>query len=297
MANKRGLGRNFYDILDDNTLDLNQEGVASISIGKIEPRRDQPRKDFDQAALQTLADSIAEHGVIQPIVVREYTDPSLAGNYEIIAGERRWRAAKMAGLNEIPVVVMTGDDLKMAQVALIENLQRQDLNTVEEALAYKALIEKFNMTQEELARQVGKNRSTITNILRLLDLPDDVLVLLREGKISMGHARALLALEMEEDMSVLANRIVEKEYSVREVERAVKLINSRYHETPEEEEPAERVQKRIYMKDLEQKAMNAMGRKVKINQSGKKKTVELSFEDDADLEELLTKLCGSAIFN
>ncbi|MBE6694327.1 MAG: ParB/RepB/Spo0J family partition protein [Ruminococcaceae bacterium] len=297
MANKRGLGRNFYDILDDNTLDLNQEGVASISIGKIEPRRDQPRKDFDQAALQTLADSIAEHGVIQPIVVREYTDPSLAGNYEIIAGERRWRAAKMAGLNEIPVVVMTGDDLKMAQVALIENLQRRDLNTVEEALAYKALIEKFNMTQEELARQVGKNRSTITNILRLLDLPDDVLLLLRENKISMGHARALLALEMEEDMSVLANRIVEKEYSVREVERAVKLINSRYHETPEEEEPVERVQKRIYMKDLEQKAMKAMGRKVKINQTGKKKTVELSFEDDADLEELLTKLCGDEIFN
>lgn len=297
MAKKSGLGRDFYSLYDDNLLDSAQGGVSTISINKIEPRRDQPRKDFDPAALQVLADSIAEHGVIQPIVVREYTDPSLMGNYEIIAGERRWRAAKMAGLNEMPVVIMTGDDLKVAKVALVENLQRKDLNTVEEALAYKALIEKFDMTQEELARQVGKNRSTITNILRLLELPDEVLLLLREDKISMGHARALLALEMEEDMIILANRIVEKEYSVREVERAVKSINNRYAEVEEEEEPVERVQKRIYMKDLEQKAMNTLGRKVKINQSGKKKTVELTFEDDADLEELLVKLCGSEIFN
>lgn len=297
MATKRGLARDFYSLYNDNLLDTPQDGVANISINKIEPRRDQPRQDFDPAALQVLADSIAEHGVIQPIVVREYTDPSLMGNYEIIAGERRWRAAKMAGLNEMPVVVMTGDDLKVAKVALVENLQRKDLNTVEEALAYKALIEKFDMTQEELARQVGKNRSTITNILRLLELPDEVLVLLREDKISMGHARALLALEMEEDMIILANRIIEKEYSVREVERAVKAINSRYEETEDEEEPVERVQRRIYMKDLEQKAMNTLGRKVKINQSGKKKTVELTFEDDKDLEELLIKLCGSEIFN
>lgn len=297
MAKKSGLGRDFYSLYDDNLLDSAQGGVSTISINKIEPRRDQPRKDFDPAALQVLADSIAEHGVIQPIVVREYTDPSLMGNYEIIAGERRWRAAKMAGLNEMPVVIMTGDDLKVAKVALVENLQRKDLNTVEEALAYKALIEKFDMTQEELARQVGKNRSTITNILRLLELPDDVLLLLREDKISMGHARALLALDMEEDMIILANRIVEKEYSVREVERAVKSINNRYAAVEEEEEPVERVQRRIYMKDLEQKAMNTLGRKVKINQSGKKKTVELTFEDDADLEELLVKLCGSEIFN
>jgi ParB family chromosome partitioning protein len=297
MAKKGGLGRDFYSLYDDNLLDSAQGSVSTISINKIEPRRDQPRKDFDPAALQVLADSIAEHGVIQPIVVREYTDPSLMGNYEIIAGERRWRAAKMAGLNEMPVVIMTGDDLKVAKVALVENLQRKDLNTVEEALAYKALIEKFDMTQEELARQVGKNRSTITNILRLLELPDEVLSLLREDKISMGHARALLALEMDEDMIILANRIVEKEYSVREVERAVKSINNRYAEVEEEEEPVERVQRRIYMKDLEQKAMNTLGRKVKINQSGKKKTVELTFEDDADLEELLVKLCGNEIFN
>lgn len=297
MATKRGLARDFYSLYNDNLLDTPQDGVANISINKIEPRRDQPRQDFDPAALQVLADSIAEHGVIQPIVVREYTDPSLMGNYEIIAGERRWRAAKMAGLNEMPVVVMTGDDLKVAKVALVENLQRKDLNTVEEALAYKALIDKFDMTQEELARQVGKNRSTITNILRLLELPDEVLLMLREDKISMGHARALLALEMEEDMIILANRIIEKEYSVREVERAVKAINSRYEETEDEEEPVERVQRRIYMKDLEQKAMNTLGRKVKINQSGKKKTVELTFEDDKDLEELLIKLCGSEIFN
>ena len=298
MAINRGLGRNFFDLVEDNSLDFaGGSGVTTIAIGKIEPRRDQPRQDFDQAALQTLADSIGEHGVLQPIVVREYTDPSLMGNYEIIAGERRWRAAKMAGLNEMPVVIMTGDDLKAAKVALVENLQRRDLNTVEEAMAYKALIEKFDMTQEELARQVGKNRSTITNILRLLELPDEVLKLLREDKISMGHARALLALEVEEDMLLLADRIVNMDYSVREVERAVKNINARYNAAEEDEEPAERVQKRIYMKDLEQKAMRAMGRKVKINQAGKKKTVEICFEDDKDLEELLVKLCGQEIFN
>lgn len=297
MAKKQsGLGRDFYSLLDDNIYDPKHDSYTAIQISKIEPRKDQPRKDFDPSALQVLADSIAEHGVIQPIVVREYTDPTLMGNYEIIAGERRWRAAKMAGLNEIPAVIMTGDDLKVAQVALVENIQRQDLNTVEEALAYKALIDKFGMTQDELARQVGKNRSTITNILRLLELPDEVLVLLRDGKLSMGHARALLALDMEEDMITLAQRIIEKEYSVREVERAVKLINARYTETDLEEESSDRVQRRVYMKDLEQKAMNVMGRKVKINQTGKKKTVELTYEDDADLETLLASICGSEIF-
>lgn len=299
MAKKQsGLGRDFYSLLDDNIIDSKNENFTSISITKIEPRKDQPRKNFDPGALQVLADSIAEHGVIQPIVVREYTDPALMGIYEIIAGERRWRAAKMAGLSEMPAVIMTGDDLKIAQVALIENVQRKDLNPVEEAMAYKTLLERFGMTQDELARQVGKNRSTVTNILRLLDLPDEVLALLADGKLSMGHARALLALEMEEDMITLADRIIEKDYSVREVERTVKLMNARYAPPEEDSDEApEHIQKRVYMKDLEQKAMNAMGRKVKINQSGKKKTVELTYEDDADLEELLATLCGKEIFD
>ena len=287
-----GLGRNFYSILDDNMIEFNQGGQTAIQISKIEPRKDQPRQDFDQTALQALADSIAEHGVLQPIIVREY-EGTLAGNYEIIAGERRWRAAKMAGLSEIPAVVFTGDDLKVAQVALIENVQRQDLNAVEEALAYKALIDRFGMTQEEVARQVGKNRSTVANLLRLLELPDEVLAMLRDGKLSMGHARALLGLDDEDTMLSLADRIVEKDLSVREVESMVRRINT---PQPDVDPDRETLQKRIYMKDLEQRVMTRMGRKVRIHQTGRKHTVELSFENDEDLEDLLKLIAGDEIF-
>ena len=188
-----GLGRDFYSILDDNMIEEKKESVTTVKISEIEPRKDQPRKEFDEESIQLLADSITIHGVLQPIIVRENADYS--GTYEIIAGERRWRAAKRIALSEIPAVVVDGDDLKVAQIALVENVQREDLNPVEEAFAYQALIERFGLTQEQLSKQVGRSRSAIANMLRLTDLPDEVLELLRDGKITNGHARAILGLD------------------------------------------------------------------------------------------------------
>ncbi len=289
-----GLGRDFYSILDDNMIETKKESVTTLNIGDIEPRRDQPRKAFDDESLQLLADSIATHGVLQPIIVRE--NPSFPGAYEIIAGERRWRAAKMAGLSEMPVVMIDGDDLKVAQVALVENVQREDLNPVEEAFAYQALIERFGLTQEQLSKEVGKSRSAIANMLRLIDLPDEVLELLKDGKITNGHARALLGLDYEEDMIALANKICERDLSVREVERLVRrmLVEKDIEDLKENRDEA--LQRRVYMRELEQRAMDRLGRRVKINQTSKKKTVELTFDSDSDLEEVLCLLCGDNFF-
>ena len=295
MAKNKGLGRDFYSLLDDNIAESKSESKTTLKISRITPRGDQPRKSFDDNALQVLADSIREHGVIQPIVVREVG--VLDGNYEIIAGERRWRAAKMAGLDEIPAVIMTGDELKVAEVALIENVQRKDLNPIEEAMAYKALIERFGLKQEEVAKQAGKSRSAVANMLRLLELPDEVLSLVQDEKLSMGHARAILGLIDEEKMLPLAEMTVEKELSVRDVEALVRKYNTVPEESPETPEDSAAMQRRIYMKDLEDKARTRLGRKVKIHETGRKKTVELTFEDDEDLENLLKTLVGQDIFD
>lgn len=292
MAKKQGgLGRDFYSLLDDNMIESKPEAVTSLRLQVIQPRKDQPRKDFDVSSLQILADSIREHGIIQPILVRERMEEP--GRYEIVAGERRYRAAEMAGLDEVPVVVMSGDDLEVAKVSLIENVQRKDLNPVEEALAYQALIDRFGLTQEQVATQAGKNRSTITNMLRLLELPEEVLALLKDGKLSMGHARALLGLEDAGEMVRLAEKTVEKEYSVREVERLVRLANQRKEEPEKTPEPD---QKTVYMKDLETRLMQQMGRRVRIHQTARKKTVELTYEDEDDLEELLRRIGGDDLF-
>ncbi len=288
----RGLGRDFYSIIEDNFLEEKQDAITSLKISDIEPRKDQPRKTFDDESLQLLADSIATHGVLQPIIVRE--NGSYPGTYEIIAGERRWRASKIAGLSEIPVVVVDGNDLKIAQISLVENIQRENLNPVEEALAYDLLIERYALTQEQIAKEVGKSRSAIANMLRLLDLPEEVLDLLRDGKISGGHARAILGLKKDEDMVLLANRTVEKELSVREVERAVKTILERKDIKDAPERPD--AQRRVYMRDLENRVMEILGRKAKINQSAKKKTLELTYDNDDDLAELLELICGKNIF-
>lgn len=287
-----GLGRDFYSLLDDNEFET-KAPVTKLSLKDVQARRDQPRKDFDINALQVLADSIREHGVIQPILVREME--FTPGKYEIVAGERRFRAAEMAGLDEIPVAIMTGDDLEVAKVALIENVQRKDLNPVEEAMAYRVLMDKFGLTQDQVATQAGKNRSTVANLLRLLDLPEEVLAMLRDGSLSAGHARALLPLEDDEKEVSLAQRIVEKELSVREVERMVAAIKraEQEEETPEE---APLDQRSVYMKDLEERMMRTLGRRVKIRQGSRKRVVELSFEDDKDLEELLKSLAGQDIF-
>ena len=295
MAKRQGgLGRDFYSLLDDNMMESKQESKTTVKLSRITPRGDQPRKNFDENALQVLADSIREHGVIQPIVLREIGD--FSENYEIIAGERRWRAARMAGLDEIPAVIMTGDELKVAEVALIENVQRKDLNPIEEAMAYKALIERFGLKQEEVAQQAGKSRSAVANMLRLLELPDEVLELVQDEKLSMGHARALLGLENEEKMLSLAEMTVQKELSVRDVENLVRKYNAVPEEVVETEDDNAVVQRRIYMKELEDKARTRLGRKVKINETNRKKTVELTFEDDEDLETLLKTLVGQDIF-
>lgn len=289
-----GIKRDFFSILDDNIYEEKKDSVTKLKISEVEPRKDQPRKAFDEEALQCLADSIAVHGVLQPIIVRE--NPDFAGTYQIIAGERRWRAAKMAALSEIPVIIVTGDDLAMAQIALVENVQREDLNPVEEALAYQALIEKFGLTQERLSKEVGKARSSIANMLRLIDLPDEVLELVRDKKLSYGHARTLLPLESDEQMIILAQRICEEDLSVRRVEEIVKRMLEAKEKEEDEPIAPEVAQKRVYMRDLEKKAMDKLGRRVKINQTSRKKTVELTFDSDADLEELLCLICGDGFF-
>ncbi len=295
MAKSRsGLGRDFYSLLDDNVLASDKSNAASmLRISEVEPRSDQPRKSFDREPLEQLADSIAQFGVLQPIVVRE--SKLLQGTYEILAGERRWRAAKMAGLSEIPAVVLEGDDLKAAQVAIIENVQREDLNPIEEALAYDTLIERFGLTQDQVARQVGRSRSAITNLLRLLELPEEVLEPVRNGDLSAGHARALLGLKNTEQMVALAQKIIEKGMSVRDVEKTIRLLNYEPAEG-DTEETREETQRKVYMKDLEHRAVHTLGRKVRILKTAKKKVVELSYDDDADLEALLTAICGSDFF-
>ena len=292
MAKKTGgLGRDFYSIFDDNILEASKGVAENIRISDIEPRRDQPRKTFEREALEVLADSIAAYGVLQPIIVR--ANPISEGTYEIIAGERRWRASKMAGLTEIPAVIFDGDELKAAQVALIENVQREDLNPVEEAMGYGALIERFGLTQEQVAKQVGKSRPAIANMLRLLELPTEVLEMLRDGAISSGHARALLGLHGEELMIECAQKIIDKAMSVREVEAMVQRINNLRTE-PEEERVHPQI--KAHMKELEHRAMSSLGRKVRISRSSHKKVVELTYSDDEDLEALLTSLCGNGIF-
>ncbi len=291
MAKSR-IGRSFFDLLDDNMLPSDRSNAATtLRIADIEPRSDQPRKMFEHESLEQLAESIGQFGVLQPIIVRE--SKLLAGTYEIVAGERRWRASKMAGLSEIPAVILEGDDLKAAQIAVIENIQREDLNPVEEAMAYDLLIERYGLTQEQVAKQVGKNRATVANALRLLELPEDVLALLKNGDLSAGHARALLGLKNEEQMAPLAQRIIEKGLSVRDVEKTVRLMN---YEPVEKEEDDELSQRKVYMRDLEHRAVRVLGRRVKIVKSAKKKVIELAYSDDDDLEALLTAICGNNFF-
>ena len=289
MAKKAsGLGRGIDSIFLDNTPE-NESNVSRIRISDIEARADQPRKTFEGEALAQLADSIKAHGILQPILVRA----SGSGYYQIIAGERRFRAAKMAGLTEVPVLITEADDETTAQMALIENVQRENLNPLEEALAYRDLSQMYGLTQEKLSEKIGKSRSAIANAMRLLDLPDEVLAMLRDCKLSAGHARALLGLKDEADVIFLARKIESDGLSVRSVEVAVKKLNSK-----EEDEQAENQKPSVvdYVKALEQKSMSELGRRVKINQTSRKKTVELTFDSDSDLEELLLLICGNGFF-
>ena len=297
MAKSRGLGKSIFDTFDDNLIETKKGTGELLKISSVEPRRDQPRKTFEREALESLAESIQKHGVLQPIIVRP--NQIIEDTYEIIAGERRWRAAKLAGLDEIPAVILDGDDLKIAQVAIIENVQREDLNAVEEALAYQGLMETFGLTQDQVSKQVGKSRSAIANLLRLLDLPEEVLVMLKNDEISAGHARALLGLESEADMIALAGKIVEKQLSVREVENAVKKLNSIPEQTDIDDADAVNatVLTRIHLRELEKRSRESLGRKVKITNNSKKRVVEITFDSDEDLEALLSRVCGADVFD
>lgn len=257
-----------------------------LRISSIEPKKDQPRKKFDNEALASLADSIAQSGVLQPILVRE----GMEGSYTIIAGERRWRASKLAGLIEIPAIIMNADEFTAAKIAMVENLQREDLNPCEEALGYAELMKNYSLTQEEIASHIGKSRSAIANSLRLLDLPDEVLDMLADGTLSAGHGRALLGLKNKEAIIPLAEKTVVRSLSVRELEAAVKSANRAKPETEENESPTST--KVDYIADLEEKVTTALGRRCKITATAKKRAVTLEFTDNDDLEALLTSLCG-----
>lgn len=286
MAKKPSLGKGLGTLFSDNTPE-SFGGINTLRISDVEPKSDQPRQDFDTEALASLAESIAQNGVLQPILVRE----TGGGLYQIIAGERRWRASKMAGLTEIPAMIMEADELKTAQIALIENIQREDLNPVEEAEAYRALIDNFDLTQEEVASRVGKSRSAVANSMRLLELPEEIAEYLRDGLLSSGHCRALLGLKDRSMIKPLADRIVAKSLSVREAEKAVKDAN-KVKKSPEEPEAPIQIN---YVAELEKKVTDACGRYCKITSRGKRKTVTLEYTDDGDLEELLSALCGKDI--
>lgn len=284
----KGLGRGMDAIFADNETHNGSEKMM-LRTADIEPNRGQPRTDFDQNALEELASSIALHGVLQPIIVR----PVENGFYQIIAGERRWRASKMAGLSEMPAIVIDADEKKAAEIALIENLQREDLNAVEEALAYRSLLNDFSLTQDELAKRIGKSRSALTNTLRLLELPDEVLALVSDKTLSPGHARTLLALENSEDIPLAVQRVIGRGLSVRSTEEMVKTLNARAgEEKKKEKKETLSVGEVDYQKDLEDRVSAKLGRRFRLAVHKGVKVCELAYEDTEDLETLLTLLCG-----
>ena len=296
MAKKlSGLGRGIDAIFLENTLENENEaaggGIKTLRVSQMEPKGNQPRKYFDTEALAQLAESISAHGVLQPILVRDIGDD----RYQIIAGERRWRASKMAGLSEVPVILLDSTEQEAAQIALIENIQREDLNPLEEAAAYRALAEEFHLTQEEISSQIGKSRSAIANSLRLLDLPEALRAFVVSGELSAGHARALLGLRDPEEMEILGKIVVEKGLSVRMTEEEVRRRNRvrREKETPPEDEP----QVVDYAKELEGRIMASLGRRVKLDNKKGKGTITFFYEDNEDLENFLRGVCGNAFFD
>ncbi|MFQ8684071.1 MAG: ParB/RepB/Spo0J family partition protein [Acutalibacteraceae bacterium] len=281
MATKKGgLGRGLDALFADNSVEENSSASAvKLSLNEIEPNKDQPRKTFDEKALSELADSIAQHGVIQPLLVRPMPD----GSYQLVAGERRWRAARRAGLSEVPVVIREMSDSEMMELALIENLQREDLNPIEEAEGLQQLIHTYGLTQETAAARVGRSRPAIANALRLLSLPTPILELTRDGKISAGHARALLSLNDEEKMVEIADQILKKEISVREVERLAKAA------AKEKKQPENHPLRRdTFYDEVELALTNSLGRRIKVNLNKKENrgTIEIEFFDQNDLTDL-----------
>ncbi len=286
MAKKSGLGDfgGLEALFDDNSTDIQVK--KQVRLSEIEPNRNQPRKEFDEDTIRELAESIEEHGLIQPILVR----PLDNGMYQIVAGERRWRALRMLGWNdrEIPVIIKELDDEETAKIALVENVLREDLNPIDEAKAYNELIEKYDMTQEGVAKLVGKARSSVTNSLRILKLPENVVTMVRDGDLSAGAAKALLPLSDEEQISELALKSSKGEMTVRQLEKAVAKLSEPQKEVKEEKPK----KNQTYYKEMEIALSEKLGRKVKVNHSGKKGTLVIDFFDKDDLKaiaEMLTK--------
>lgn len=279
-----GLGRGLGALLGEEALSPQESAVTLLPLQQVEPDPNQPRKDFDPEALQTLADSIAEHGVIQPLAVRKLD----SGYYRIIAGERRWRAARLAGLREIPVCVLQADDRAVAELSLVENLQREDLNPLEEAQGYARLIEEFSLTQEQVADRVGKSRPAVANALRLLSLSEPLAEKVRAGELSAGHARALLRLPDEARRQSAAQRIVALQLSVRQAETLCKtMLKPAAPKKPDKNA--------AYIAECEKNLSRRLGRKVRIVNGEKKGRFELEFYGQEDLNRLLLALQGLKI--
>ena len=262
---------------DGSKKESKSNGYVMVKINEVEPNRDQPRKDFDEDSLLELSDSIKQYGIIQPLLVQKRK-----GFYEIIAGERRWRAAKLAGLKEVPVNIKEYSDQEMVEVSLIENIQREDLNPIEEAMAYKRLIEEFNLKQDELAERVSKSRTAVTNSMRILKLSTRVQQMIVDDMITTGHARALLALDDEEVQYALANKIFDEKLSVRETEKLVKDLNK-----PEKEKPEKNIENEFVYKSLEEKLKSKIGTKVNVkHKSNGKGRIEIEYYSDEELEHI-----------
>ena len=281
MANQKGLGKGLGALLGDAFEEPTEKSPYQLlPLHRVEPNKDQPRQDFDEEELEALAESIRIHGVIQPLTVRQLD----SGFYQIIAGERRWRASRMAGLTEIPAVIIEADDRKTKELALIENLQRQDLNPVEEALGYQSLMTDYGLTQEETAARVGKSRSAVTNTLRLLNLSAPVLEKLRSGELSAGHARAILSLKSEKKQQEAAQKIIALGLSVRQAELLCKNMSAEPKKTP----PV--TLKVDYVSECEKALSKHLGRGVKIVSGKRKGHFELEFYGQEDLQVLLDAL-------
>lgn len=276
---KGGLGAGLDTLFSDNTNEIQVK--KTLRTAEIEPNREQPRKNFSDEAIAALADSIREHGMIQPILVR----PLSSGGYQIVAGERRWRAARMLGLDEVPVTIREMSDSETMQIALIENLQRENLNPVEEALGYRELLDNYDMTQDKIAKMVGRSRSAIANAVRLLSLPDRVLKMLENGDLSAGHAKALLVFENEELLIATALRAADGGLTVRQVERAAQ-------KSLEEEDNAKQSDRKIdnYFVEMELSLKERLGRKVKVDYGKNKGVLVLEFYDKEDLAAIADKL-------
>lgn len=290
---KKGLGKGLGSLFNDNNIiddivareTASDNGIKQIRLSLIEPNKKQPRKSFDKEKIEALAVSIKENGLIQPIIIT----PSKNGMYKIVAGERRWRASKKAGLKEIPAVVRDYSEEQIAQIALIENLQREDLNPIEEALGYKTLLEEFNLTQELVSKRIGKSRSAIANSMRLLSLEDQIQKLLISGEISSGHARAILSVDDNELRLALSKRIIEDNLNVRQAEALSKQLQKK---KPQKKPSGKNSAYAIEIESIQNKLSSSLGTKVKISHTDKKGKIEIEYYGNDDLERILKLING-----